>query len=76
MQAGARLAAKYVALLAVEVLKVEDDAAHIVRVAGERMQCLWCAAHAINRTANLPGQIVNVLRIVAIFGAECAAFCE
>jgi hypothetical protein len=65
MQARTRLAAKYVAWVAVEVLKVEDDAAHFVRVAGERMQCLWCAAHAINRTANLGGA-----------GRQCAAGCN
>ena len=47
-----------------------------VRIAGERMQCLWHAAPTIDRTADIGWQVVNVLRIVTIFRAECAAFCK
>ncbi len=67
MQARTGLTTESVSLLAVEVLKVQYDAVHIVRKAGERMQCLRRAAPAIDGTANLERQVLNVLRLVTIF---------
>jgi hypothetical protein len=70
MQASTGLTTKPVSLLTVEVLKVQYDPVHGVLIAGERMQCPWLAAHAIDRTPNLRRQAINVLRIVTIFAAE------